>query len=625
METLLHNLVQATGWSILHSLWQSALIYALLAPFQLKVLGLNARQKYALAYGSICLMFICFVFTFTLAFHWPSELASQNFAAHAVALPATMPANLAHYVEMLFPYLVLFYSMGLIIQSMIVIQGYRKVQTLKKAAYTVIPDTWKALFLNLKKELNMKKEIDFRLSDRVSVPLVIGFLKPVILFPIALAAQMDLKQVETILIHELSHIRRNDYFFNLLRTMIDTILFFNPFVWLAGRLINIEREHACDDLVVKVTHTPLTYAHALLTLELITDKKSPELALAATGANQYLYQRIKRITDMKTTYANSKQKLLAVTLTFATIISLAWINPAEKGRTVQTVSKTKDMNLASSEICLQDTTRKKSKKPVKVKFTESLSMPAPPVPEDITPISAATGNVPSVPKAPKAVSAIPAAPQEPIAPEAPEVPDMAIVVAPLTDMIIKFSADVKDMALAHFNGQDDESVKKMQLEIQKKGLELQRKFNSVEQKAKWEKMAADMQARYNSPEERAKWEKIGADMRARFDNPKERAKWEKMAKDAEAEANSPERKEMINKIQIQAKTAALEAQKKINDPEFKKNLQSIVLTHQQPFKIAIEHENTQKVQETPEYIQLKKKFDKDVEDLMNNKNKKEEN
>jgi beta-lactamase regulating signal transducer with metallopeptidase domain len=581
METLLHNLVQATGWSILHSLWQSALIYALLLPFQMKVFGLNAKQKYAMAYGSICLMFASFVFTFTLAFHWPSEIASQNFAAHAIVLPAEMPAKLAQYVEMVFPYLVLFYSLGLIVQSLIVIQGYRKVQSLKKAAYTIIPETWQTLFRNLKKELNIKKEIDFRLSDHVSVPLVIGFFKPVILFPIALAAQMDLKQVETILIHELSHIRRNDYFFNLIKTMIDTILFFNPFVWLAGRFINIEREHACDDLVVKVTHTPLTYAHALLTLELITDKSSPILALAATGTNQHLYQRIKRITDMKTTYANSKQKLFAVTLTFATIVSLAWINPAKKEKTVKTVLNTKDIIQASSEICLQDTTKKKNKKPSKTVNTDSVYIPAPDAPA--APEKAPAGPVTPVPPikihvAPKA----PVSPAPPEAPVAPEFPDLALNVTPLTDVIVNFSDNVVDMAMAHFNGQNPEEIKKMQAEIQKKGVELQRKLNSPEQRAKWEKISAEMKAKYDSPQEKAKWEKF-------------------------------------------AKQAALDAQKMINDPEFKKNLQKITIARQQPMRIIVKNENTQKVKETPEYIELKKKFDKDVEDLMNKKNKKDEN
>lgn len=308
---------------------------------------------------------------------------------------------------------------------------------------------------------------------------------------------------------------------------------------------------------------------------------------------------------MKTTYANTKQKLFAVTLTLATIISLAWINPAKTEKTGSTVSNTKNIIHASSEICLQDTTKKKNRKSVRRLHTDSVHINPPKAPAEAKEIPAppiapaAAGNIPAPPKAPASPASIPTAPA------APKAPDLDITVTPMTDILLSFSEGVKDMAMAHFNGQDPEDVKKLQAELQKKGIELQRRFNSPEQKAKWEKIAAEMKAKY--------------------DNPKERAKLEKMAKEAEAQANAPERKEMIRKIQIQAKMAAIEAQKMINDPEFRKNMQSITITRQQPMKIVIENENTQKVKETPGYIELKKKFDKDVEDLTNRKNKKDAN
>ena len=272
---------------------------------------------------------------------------------------------LSRYAELLFPYLVLLYSVGFIVQCIIVFNGYSKVQLLKKAAYVKIPEDWKILFKGLTRSMKISKAIDFRISDQINVPLVIGFFKPVILFPIALVNQMDLKQVEAILIHELSHIRRNDYLFNLIRTVVDTVLFFNPFVWLTGKFIDIEREHACDDMVVKTTHTPITYAHALLTLELITDKSSPTFSLAATGTEQHLYQRIKRITDMKTNYTNSKQKLFAITLTIATIVSLAWISPAKnEKKSERTLIRPSNTVMFSSDINPIDTGKKKTKKVV---------------------------------------------------------------------------------------------------------------------------------------------------------------------------------------------------------------------------------------------------------------------
>jgi hypothetical protein len=91
---------------------------------------------------------------------------------------------------------------------------------------------------------------------------------------------------------------------------------------------------------VKFTGAPVAYAHALLKLELIKDKTQPALSLAATGNNQHLYQRIKRITDMKTNYMNAKQKILALCLTLATVVSLAWINPTKKENTSKKHQKT---------------------------------------------------------------------------------------------------------------------------------------------------------------------------------------------------------------------------------------------------------------------------------------------
>lgn len=280
----------------------------------------------------------------------------------------------------MFPYLVSVYVIGLLIQTFMLSKGYLKLRKLRNELHDIVPQNWQLVFDELLPKLNITKKIKFQLSSHIHVPLVIGYLKPVVLFPVALVSQLDISQVEAILIHELSHIRRNDYLLNLIKTGIETILFFNPFVWLVGRLINIEREHACDDLVVKFTGTPINYAHALLKLEILKDKSSPALAMASTGKNQHLYQRIKRITDMKTNYMNAKQQLLAITLTVATVISLAWVSP-EKIKTppkavLQTnqekTTKNSVISTVAEPVCavspatpkivaLADTTKKKHK------------------------------------------------------------------------------------------------------------------------------------------------------------------------------------------------------------------------------------------------------------------------
>ena len=331
MEAIINNLIKATGWSVLHSLWQGAIIYGILLFFVSAFPKLNAKIKHNLAYGALCVTFIGFCITFASIFKIPASTASAS--SGQIIDPASyqyllnMPQTINSRAENLLPYLVSLYAMGLLLQICMLFAGYGKLTRLKKAQRSQVPAEWLELFEDLKNKLNIRRHISFHLSDKVNVPLVIGYFKPVVLFPLALAAQLDIRQVEAILIHELSHIRRNDYLLNLIKTGIETVLFFNPFVWLSGRFINIEREHACDDLVVNITGTPVTYAHALLKLEILRDKATPALSMAATGKNQHLYQRIKRITDMKTNYMNAKQKIFAFALTIATVASLAWINP----------------------------------------------------------------------------------------------------------------------------------------------------------------------------------------------------------------------------------------------------------------------------------------------------------
>ncbi|MBB6500603.1 M56 family metallopeptidase [Pedobacter cryoconitis] len=574
MEALLNNIVQATGWSILHSLWQGALIYALLMPSQMKMFHLSAKIKYTFAYTANLLLFISFTITFFTLFKWPADqqqaAINANMAYHPAILSDSAAAILTHYAEKLFPYLVLFYSAGLLVQSFIVIKGYNKVQQLKKAARIAIPEEWNTLFNSLIGKMNISIPVTFHLSAHVNVPLVIGFLKPVVLFPVALAAQMEMKQVEAILIHELSHIRRNDYMFNLIRTMIETILFFNPFVWLTGKFIDIEREHACDDLVVKLTHTPLTYAHALLQLELLADQSSPVFALAATGKNQHLYQRIKRITDMKTSYMNSKQKLFAVTLTLATIVSLAWINPAKSEKTRKNLNVLPLVSVAAPAIQLPiDTGKKKTKKVI----IKNVDAPAVMMIRLDTTVANPEVSVKSISIDPKVTTNL----------------ETDSVLSPeLSTSISNFTVNIKDMVLSGLNG-DQAKLAKLSAEMEKRGNEMQKKFDSPQQKAKWEKMAAEMKAKYDNPKERARLEKLGKEMQLKF--------------------NSPAQMEKMKKLQVLAKVQAEKAQKMMISPEFRQAMQI-------RFDYALNaNDDQQKIKQTPEYQQLKKKFDEDVEKL----------
>ena len=224
MEAIVNNLIKAMGWSILHSLWQGAILYAILFIAFLALPKMSAKLKHNLAFTTLVTMFTGFCLTFLFIFKVPStSIASQvqidqfNFQ-ELISTSETLPFK----TEAYFPLIVSIYGIGILLQFIVLLSSYTKLNKLKNEHTLAIPVKWKAVFKLTLAQLKLNKTVKFHLSTKVKVPLVIGFFKPVVLFPIALATQLDLKQVEAILIHELSHIRRNDYLINLVKTCIET-------------------------------------------------------------------------------------------------------------------------------------------------------------------------------------------------------------------------------------------------------------------------------------------------------------------------------------------------------------------------------------------------------------------
>lgn len=591
MEAIINNLTKAIGWSILHSLWQGAIIFAVLFIALSVKSKMTARLKHNLSISALFLIFISFCLTFASLFNLPNEAATadSDITINGAALQQLyhMTNSWSFKTESYFPFIVALYAIGISFQLVVLISGYLKLKQLKQTNISEIPAEWLHVAQNTLKKLGITKKVQFFLSERVNVPLAVGFLKPVVLFPIALVSQLDIKQVEAILIHELSHIRRNDYMLNLIKTGIETILFFNPFVWLTSRFIHIEREHACDDLVVGFTKEPVTYAHALLKLELIKDKTQPALSLAATGKNQHLYQRIKRITDMKTNYMNAKQKILALCLTLATVISLAWINPtkSEERNTIKkqqqkltTVSAIINNETSiSKQICLKadtDSVRRKVKREIIIKGKDG---------------------------------------KRTVYNSIDEMPDSLKL--KLADIELKINSpewqeklnkiELNGVELSKMFESKEWKDKMSKIEFNSK--EMEKMFNSKDWKdkiAKIEFHSKDLEKKFNSAEWKEQMSKIEfktKEMEKFFNSPEWKdkiAKIEFNSKEMEKRFNSPEWKDKMKDIQLRGK----ELNEKFNSPEWKKKMKDL-----------------EELQSSPEYKKLREQYEKDLEQLKKKK------
>lgn len=313
---------------MLNSIWQMAilwLVYLLLSASLRKQLTAHINHSLAmvlLAAGSLW-------FAFTLAFKYfayseaPTLVLAEEGTRDNFATLFTLGLR---NLESLLPYLSSIYLAAIVILFFRFISQYRYTQHVTTTAVHKLQPQLRMYVQQIAARMGIKKEIRVWLSEIIDTPMTIGFWKPVILMPIASVNGLSTQQVEAILLHELAHIRRNDYLVNLLVATIDVILFFNPFSRLFTRIIRRERENSCDDLVLQFEYNPHAYASALLAIE---QKRVMNVALgiAATGKNnRMLLDRVKRILNQPVT-ARYSNRMIAHLFAGMLLAFIAWSNP----------------------------------------------------------------------------------------------------------------------------------------------------------------------------------------------------------------------------------------------------------------------------------------------------------
>jgi hypothetical protein len=133
---------------------------------------------------------------------------------------------------------------------------------------------------------------EIAISDAVSIPSVVGVLRPRILIPPSTAGSLRTEELASVLAHELAHVRRRDPLTGILQALIESLFWFHPAVRALGRRVRAEREHCCDALVVMAVGNPVGYARALTALELLRHGANPLVPAATDGV---LLERVRRL------------------------------------------------------------------------------------------------------------------------------------------------------------------------------------------------------------------------------------------------------------------------------------------------------------------------------------------
>jgi len=296
---MLEAIVASLGWTLLHFLWQGAVIGVFFGLALAAAGGSSARLRYRISLSAMLLLAICPIVTFLWLL--PQAPAAAELAATIVAPAAEAVLDTATaggtvdwraVIDPWVPWTVLVWALGVVIYTGRLLLEWRDIRRLSRLDVEPLSEEWQRRVVRLTHRLGVHRAVRVLQSTRVHVPLVVGFFKPLILVPVTAFTGLTPWQLELILMHELAHIRRHDYLVNLLQVVVETLLFYHPVVRWVSRVAREEREHCCDDLVVARSGDALSYARALA--ELAT-AQSLGLQTSVGSDGGKLLSRIKRI------------------------------------------------------------------------------------------------------------------------------------------------------------------------------------------------------------------------------------------------------------------------------------------------------------------------------------------
>ena len=330
-----HPIVQAMGWTLVHSLWQAIIIAIILRGLLIFVSAAQARGRYVLSLLAMLTVLVSSVWTFQT--HYKVERAAMDIKIATQSLPAietTGTASAAPTVKVnyeqgqdfwnelnrraqnlipLLPTFVLLWLTGSMMVLIWLAYSWWDANRLVNLRTSPVPAEWLQRLEELQEKMGVSRKVRLYFSEKVSDALTLKHFKPVILLPIGILNALSTAEVEAILLHELAHIRRWDYLVNCFQLVLEVLYFYHPAVWWIGRQVRESREHCCDDLALKLGGSdPLEYAQALTNLTAFSFTQKIPFAMNARGNKKDFTVRIKRLFGVQPARSLGKSFLSAL-------------------------------------------------------------------------------------------------------------------------------------------------------------------------------------------------------------------------------------------------------------------------------------------------------------------------
>lgn len=308
MHELIASGIPVLGRTLLHFLWQGALVGAVAALLLQLLRDARPQLRYAVA----CLALLACVLAPAATLLLELAGTSGTAATGAVAAPAQPDARFAMLpsnapqsgfafawpaIDQALPWIVAAWAAGACVLSLRLAAGVWWLGRLPDVGEKQLQQRWQQRLDRLAAACGVRRPVALRLVEALDTPAAAGCWKPVVLLPVAVLARLPVEYVEALLAHELAHVRRHDYLVNLLQGVAEALLFYHPVTWWLSRRIHAERELVADRLAAGAIGEPRRLALALAALadHHAALRAVPRPALAALSHGGQLMSRIEQL------------------------------------------------------------------------------------------------------------------------------------------------------------------------------------------------------------------------------------------------------------------------------------------------------------------------------------------
>lgn len=321
------DVIASVGWTLVHFLWQGALIGCASAVLLMLLRNAKPQLRYLVACAGL---FLCLAWPATeLALRLLDGSGSGGdamvlFAAGLVAGSPVDDSWGALLADQLTP-IVATWAVCALAMALRMAAGLLWIG--RAAANEGVDPAWQARVERMAVQFGIDRSVRLRIVERLGSPVTAGWWRPVVLVPAALVSGMPPHLLEALLAHELAHVKRHDYLVNLGQNVVETLFFYHPAVWWISGRIRVEREQIADDFAARQLGEPRRLALALSELEKL-QFSTHHLAQAANGGD--LMSRIKRLIRPDTQALNWKAAIPVLGLAAMSAAVFAHAAPAAK-------------------------------------------------------------------------------------------------------------------------------------------------------------------------------------------------------------------------------------------------------------------------------------------------------